>query len=306
MAPLVWLITGCTSGAGLALVHSVAARGDLVIATGRNASSRLSELSSSPSIAVLDLDVVSPLAEIQTIMASAVAIFGRIDVLVNNAGMARGSSVEEASEDLVRKLFDINLFGAIKVTQAVLPHMRKAKTGTVAFIGAGLGWAVMPFMTYYSTTKAALTLFAEGLQNEITPLGLRSVIFEPGGFDSQFAAPKPGEVGFAEPPKIDDYLPLYSKVWGITSGEAPKLPGDIAKLPGAIIDVIKGEGLAKGRPFPVRVVLGPDSLDAIRQKCNEQLQLCDTWEDMTLSVMVEGRRETGDWLLGNISILNKS
>jgi len=156
MPTLVWLITGCTSGSGLALTQAIAARGDRVIATGRNASTRLSHLKTE-SIAVLDLDVTAPLSAIQGAVAEAVKIFGRIDVLINNAGISRLASLEEASEALMKAIFDINLFGAIKTTQAMLPHMRAAKQGTVVFMGAGLGWAAMPFFSYYSMTKAALS-----------------------------------------------------------------------------------------------------------------------------------------------------
>lgn len=301
MAPLVWLITGCTSGIGLALVNGIAARGDNVIATGREAHSRLAHLKSD-NVALLDLDVTAPLSEIQSTVAQAVTIFGRIDVLVNNAGKSRMSSLEEASEVFLKSIFDVNLFGAIKTTQAMLPHMRAAKTGTVVFIGAGLGWVSMPFLTPYSLTKASLTMFAEGLQKEISPLGLRSLVVEPGGFETDLTVSRDGEP-FGGLPQIDDYIPLFGKVFG--GGEMPDVPGDITKLPNAIIDIVKGEGLAKGRPFPLRVLLGADSLDAIRQKCNEQLQLIEAWEDVTLSVVAEGYKDTSPWLLKNCSILPK-
>jgi len=145
-------------------------------------------------------------------------------------------------------------------------------------------------------------VFAEGLQKELTPLGLRSVIFEAGGFESNLTVAREGEQ-FAQPPQAEDYVALFGKTFG---GDLPELMGDINKLTSAIVDVVKGEGLAKGRPFPVRVVLGPDALDAIRQKCSEQMQLLDTWEDVALSVMVEGRRETSSWLLDGCSMLNKN
>ncbi|KAK1761526.1 3-oxoacyl-reductase [Echria macrotheca] len=294
MSTLVWLVTGCTSGAGLGLVKAIAARGDKVIATGRNASTRLADLKSD-SIAVVDLDITQPLDEIKQIVSDAVAIFGRIDVLVNNAGMSRLSTLEEASEALLKKLFEVNLFGAIKATQAVLPHMRAAKKGTIVFIGAGLGWVSLPFF-----------MFAEGLNNEISPQGLRSIIFEPGGFDSNLASSRDKDDPFAHMPQVPEYGELFARTLGRGAGVPPKMSGDINKLPDAIIDVIRGEGLAKGRPFPVRVALGPDSLDVIRQKCNEQLSLLDEWEDVSLSVMAEGKRETSRWLLDGSSILNKS
>ncbi|KAK0736076.1 hypothetical protein B0T21DRAFT_450911 [Apiosordaria backusii] len=284
MAPQVWFITGSTSGMGLALVQEVAARGDKAIATGRNALARLSHIQSE-NIALLDLNVTAPLSEVQSTVLQAVSIYGHIDVLVNNAGKSRMSSIEEADEAFVKSIFEVNLFGAIKVTQAVVPHMRAAKAGTITFVGAGLGWQFV---------------FAEGLDKEISPLSLRSLIFEPGGFETGLTEPRQGEP-FGGLPAIDDYITLFGKVFG--AGDMPKVPGDITKLPVAIVDVIKAEGLAKGRPLPVRVVLGADALDAIRQKCNEHLQLTDAWEDVSLSVVAEGRRNTSPWLLNNCSIL---
>ncbi|KAK3346482.1 hypothetical protein B0T25DRAFT_279341 [Lasiosphaeria hispida] len=302
MAPLIWLLTGCTSGSGLSLAHAISSRGDLVIATGRSITTRLPS-PSSPGITLLDLDITSPLPLISSTITAALSIHGRIDVLVNNAGISRMASLEEMDEEMLRGVFEVNLFGAVKVTQAVLPHMRSQKQGTVVFVGAGMGWVGLPFLGGYSMSKAALSMFAESLQKEIAPLGLRSVIFEPGGFDSDLTVSREGEQ-FAQPPQVDEYVELFGKTFG--SGGIPPSPGDISKLPEAIIDVVKGEGLAKDRPFPVRVVLGPDALDAVRQKCNEQLQLLDNWEDVSLSMMHEGRRETSRWLLDGCSILNKS
>lgn len=151
-------------------------------------------------------------------------------------------------------------------------------------------------------------MFAEGLQKEIHPLGLRSIIFEPGGFDSDLIVPRQDSPNPSGPTQLDDYRPLFGSVFGPKSGipSHAMAPSDIAKICDAIIDVIKGEGLASGRPIPLRVVLGPDSLDAIRQKCKEQLQLLDEWEDVSLSVMKEGPWEASPWLRNNCSILNKS
>lgn len=140
---------------------------------------------------------------------------------------------------------------------------------------------------------------------------MRSIIFEPGGFDSDLTLPRdgsptPNDTG--GPTQIEDYRPLFNAIFGPESGipSGAVAPSDIAKIADAIIDVIKGEGLAEGRPLPVRVVLGPDSLDAIRQKCKEQLKLLHDWEDISLNVMKEGSRQTSRWLLDNCSILNKN
>ncbi|KAK0625894.1 hypothetical protein B0T14DRAFT_411945, partial [Immersiella caudata] len=283
----VWLITGATTGLGLSLLHTLSSppsSASLIIATGRNITARFPH-PIPPNTTLLDLDVTSPLPTIASTISTALAIHGRIDVLVNNAGISRMGVCEEMGEEMLREIFEVNLFGAVKVTRAVVRHMRERREGTVVFVGAGMGWVGLPFLGGYSMSKGALTMFAETLQKEITPLGLRTVIFEPGGFDSDLTVTREGET-FAQPPEAKEYVELFDKVYG--SGGIPPSQGDVNKLPQAIVGVIKGEGLATGKPFPVRVILGPDALDAIRQKCNEQLQLMDEWEDVSLSVMHEG------------------
>ena len=156
MAPLVWLVTGSTSGIGAALVQGIAGRGDKVIATGRGAEQRLAHLKSD-NIAVLDLDVTASKSDIDEQISKAVTLHGRIDVLVNNAGMSSTSPLEEASEAFVAQIFGVNLFGSMKVTQAVLPYMRAQGAGRIAFIGAGLAWGPFPFLGHYAMAKAALS-----------------------------------------------------------------------------------------------------------------------------------------------------
>jgi len=155
MASQVWLVTGATSGIGAALVKGIVAHGDKVIATGRNAESRIANLASD-TVTILDLDVSASKASVDAQIKKAVEVHGRIDVLVNNAGMSGATSIEEATEEFTRNIFDVNLFGALKVTQAVLPYMRSQQSGHVTFIGAGLSWAPFPFLGLYSMTKAAL------------------------------------------------------------------------------------------------------------------------------------------------------
>ncbi|KAK4159700.1 hypothetical protein QBC43DRAFT_361154 [Cladorrhinum sp. PSN259] len=219
MAPLVWLVTGCTSGIGLALVNGIVARGDQVIATGRDMAT--------PSLPILRTPPSPP----------------------------SPSWPPSPTCEPPRPIPTINILYVV---------------------------------------------FDEGLQKEIDPLGLRSVIFEPGGLQTRLPEGREGDP-FGRPPKIDDYLPLFGKTFA-GDALAKGVPGDLTKVSDAIIDVVKGEGLAKGWPLPLRVLLGSDSLDAIHQKLNDQLQLIDTWEDVTLSILAQGRRETGHWLLEKCSI----
>src|SRR5262245_38745476 len=134
MAPLVWLVTGCSSGLGLQLVHAILARGDKCIATARSVS-KISHLVH-PSLSILPLDVTSPQVTHSAIVSDAIDAHGHIDVLVNNAGFIQIGTVEELNYDDWTAQFETNVFGALKVTNAVLPHFRERRIGTVVFISS--------------------------------------------------------------------------------------------------------------------------------------------------------------------------
>ena len=304
MAPLVWLITGTTSGIGEALVKEVARRGDKVIATGRNAEERLQSLKSD-NIALLDLDVASSREVINAQINTAVSIFGRIDVLINNAGMSASSSIEEASDAFMQRLFDVNLFGTIRVTQAVLPYMRKQRFGRIGCIGAGLAWAPFPFLGFYSMTKAAVGQFVEALDKETSAFGIRATCFEPGGFSTRLGQARGTGYGVGAMPAVEDYQPGFTCfVKGLVEDCGASIPGDTNKLPPAVIDVIKGEGMAAERKWPMRVVLGQDTVTLIRQKCNEQLQLTAEWEDVSNSVNADDwSGKVSQYMMDTCSIL---
>lgn len=300
MAQLVWLITGTTSGIGAALVKAISNRGDLVIATGRNVEQRLASIQSD-NTAVLDLDLSAPRDKINTQVEKAIAIFGRIDVLINNAGVSDMSSIEETSDDAMARMFDVNLFGAWRVTQAVLPHMRARRQGRIGFVGSGIGWAPMPFVGVYSMAKAALGRLVDTLDKEVGPLGIRVVCFEAGGFPTNSGNQGQGTreddkaAGGPPEPEIDDYQPGFRKqIQGFMEDVVAHLPGDTGRFPEAVIDVIKGEGMAQGRKWPVRVALGPDCAAVIRQKCRETMDMMDEWEDVSTMTIRD------DWN-GNVS-----
>ncbi|KAF3403578.1 putative oxidoreductase [Penicillium rolfsii] len=291
--PLVWLVTATTSGLGAALVETLLARGDRVIAAGRNAEQRLSSLKlKSPNVALLNLDLSAGRVHIFEQINKACAIFGHIDVLINNAGVSSPSSIEEADDEFVDSIFKVNLFGTLHATQAILPHFRAQRHGTIAFVGAGLAWAPLPFLTHYAASKAALDIFAEGLVKEVGSLGIRSVIFEPGGFASQLGQPRPGsELGFGKfSPSIPDYNALFDDVMSLFGTElAVDIPGDVSKIAERIADVITQKGPADGKEVPVRVILGCDALAIVKQKCTEQLTLAKDWESLSLSTDRDGR-----------------
>ncbi|KAF5659554.1 ketoreductase [Fusarium heterosporum] len=290
MTQLVWLVTATTSGLGAAVVQKLTTRGDRVIATGRGATDRLKHLQSDD-VYLLDLDVTASRADIDEQIKKAWGIWGHIDVLLNNAGISAPKSIEEADEEFVRNIFDVNVFGTLHVTQSILPYFRAQQSGTIAFIGAGVGWGPLPFLAHYAASKAALGAFAEGLAKEVRRFNIRCIIFEPGGFPSQLGQPREGSVeGFGKyQPAIEAYTPAFEEMMDVfVSDIGPNIPGDISKLSERIVDCVKVEGIAAGRPEPVRVIVGSDALRLIEQKCKEQLELCSSWEDVSLSTDRDG------------------
>jgi len=141
-----------------------------------------------------------------------------------------------------------------------------------------------------------LLVFAEALEKEVSPCGVHAVVFELGGFHTGLGARRDGDAGsFGEAPRVPEYQTAFGAMMQAFATEVgPDVPGDTHKLPKAVIDVIKGEGLAEGRKWPVRVALGPDSVAVVRQKCQEQLDLCEEWDDIAGTVVRD------DWS-GNIS-----
>jgi len=203
---LVWLVTGTSSGFGLQIATAALAKGDKVIATSRSLVN-LAPLKEAGAH-VLELDVTSPLPVLEGIAKKSVEIYGRIDVLVNNAGYIAVGAVEESTPEETLAQFNTNVFGALNVTRAFLPYMREKKTGTIAFIGSLGGWRGCPIFPLYAGTKYAIRGISESLHEEIAPLGLRSICFEPGYFRTNFL--QEGHRGSYES-RIADYKPLESR-----------------------------------------------------------------------------------------------
>ncbi|KAL5353620.1 hypothetical protein ACLOAV_001657 [Pseudogymnoascus australis] len=273
MAPLIWLVTGSTSGIGAALVEKIVARGDKVIASGRNVEQRLGHLKSD-NFAVLELDITAAQSKINMKVKQAWDIFGHIDVLMNNAGMSAMKSAEEADENFITTMFQVNLFGHMRVTQALIPLLRTQGHGTIAF-----------------TSSTALSAYAEGLHRELRPLGINCVAFECGGFPTHLGqARDDSALGFGEAgPKVAAYSPLFGELIGkFMRNPGAHMPGDVGVAGDLIVDVVRREGLVGGRAWAVRVTFGSDGMGAARQKCGEMLRLLEGWEEVSLSTDRKG------------------
>jgi NAD(P)-dependent dehydrogenase (short-subunit alcohol dehydrogenase family) len=225
--PKVVLVTGASSGIGRAIAEHLARRGDIVFGTSRRANAE-----APPGVTMLPLDVTSD-ESVSACVGAVLAQAGRLDALVNNAGVALTGGVEEVSIDEARRLFETNFFGVARMTRAVLPHMRDARRGHVITIGSASGLAGVPFAGYYSASKHALEGLSEALRHEMRPFGVQVAMVEPGYFRSAIS-----EVGNTAAERI----PAYER-WreaaeralqhGVVNGADPAL---VAQLVAHILD----------------------------------------------------------------------
>jgi len=196
----VWFITGCSTGFGRELAKAVLARGERVVTTARDVEQVQDFEQSGPELArAFRLDVTD-LAEVSEAVDHALDAFGRIDVLVNNAGYGSMGAIEEVYEEEIRRQFEVNVFGVLNVTRTVLPHMREMRSGHVVNISSVGGFVGMPGFGIYNGTKFAVEGISEALAQEVEPLGIRVTIVEPGAFRTDWAGRS-----LAAAPAIDDY-----------------------------------------------------------------------------------------------------
>jgi NAD(P)-dependent dehydrogenase (short-subunit alcohol dehydrogenase family) len=253
----VWFITGAARGIGLEILKAVLETGDNVVATVRSSAESLADKLGNPeNLQVVLLDITD---EQQAIAAAnqAVQKFGQIDVLVNNAGYGLLSAVEEATADEVRKNFETNVFGLLNVTRAVLPHMRKKRSGhiinfsSVGGLSGYIGWGV------YGSTKFAVEGLTETLALELAPLGIHATVVAPGFFRTEFldaaSLTRSGHI-------IPDYDQTVGEMRKFATQVNKKQPGDPVKLAKAIVQ------LANAEKPPVHLPLGNDSLQRFREK----------------------------------------
>ncbi|THH32517.1 hypothetical protein EUX98_g1704 [Antrodiella citrinella] len=285
---LVWLITGTSSGFGRDLTLEALKRGDKVIATARARSlSKLSDLKKAGAD-VLELDVTDPLDKLHEVAKKAVKIHGRVDVVVNNAGFIQNGFLEEVTPEETFSQFNTNVFGALNVSRAFLPYMRKRRTGTVVFLGSISGWIVGPNAGLYQGSKHAVRGLSESLRVEIEPLGLRSICIEPGYFRTKFL--QPGNRTATEGRGFDDYKEQRLASMAVADAMNGHQIGDPQRAVEVMIDIVKSEGQAAGRKPPPFVGLGSDAYTMIRDACNGALQTLEDWKDVITSTdLKEGK-----------------
>ncbi|MCF8339833.1 MAG: oxidoreductase [Chitinophagaceae bacterium] len=267
----VWFITGCSTGFGHALAKELLENGYRVAVTARNVEQIKDMVSEYSETAIaLTLDVTSH-NQIKAAVDAAIAHFGQIDVLVNNAGIGYFAAVEESEEEEVRKMFEINVFGLASMTQAVLPQMRKQRSGHILNIASIGGLRAFPGIGFYNATKFAVDGLSESLSKELAPLGIKVTIIAPSGFRTDWA----GRSAKNSSIQIEDYATTAGKNMGDIRGYSGNQPGDPVKAAKAMILVTETENP------PLRLLLGKNALKGGRIKLDELKQDFDAWADVT-------------------------
>lgn len=251
----VWLITGASSGFGRALAEEVLARGERVIGAGRHVVALADLVARAPDrVAGIRLDV-SRTEEIKPAVQAAIARFGQIDVLVNNAGFSIIGAVQETSERDLRETLELMFFGPAALTREILPHMRERKSGAVVQITSVGGVITAPGFGAYCAAKHALEGLSESLAAEVAPFGIRVLIVEPGGFRTQLFAS-----AFRRMPEMREYEVTVGPIRAFIADPAQSQPGDPAKAARAIVNAVRAEKAG------LRLPLGGDAVDSIRSK----------------------------------------
>lgn len=181
-----WLITGCSSGLGKSLALEALEQGNNVMVTARNLEKLAEFAERFPETALLALLDVTDEASVEAAIRKGIEKFGKIDVLVNNAGYCLRGAVEECSEAEIRRQFDVNFFGAVRTIQKVLPHMRKARKGAIVNFSSIAALSTSPGSAFYGASKCALEGLSDGLRKEVNPLGIKVLVIELGPFKTDF------------------------------------------------------------------------------------------------------------------------
>jgi NAD(P)-dependent dehydrogenase (short-subunit alcohol dehydrogenase family) len=267
----VWFITGCSTGFGRALATELLENGYRVAVTARNIDkvSDLVEINKENALAI-ELDVTNE-AQVKEAAAKAEEHFGRIDVLVNNAGFGYFGAVEESDEAEVRSMFETNFWGLAAMTRAVLPKMRERRAGTIVNISSIGGFAGNPSVGYYNATKFAVNGFSEALAKEVKPLGMSVIIVGPSGFRTDWAGRSANDASF----DISDYAETAGQFKDTIRGYSGSQPGDPVRAAKAIIKAVEAEAP------PLYLFLGKAALKGAQAKIELVRNDLETWAETT-------------------------
>jgi NAD(P)-dependent dehydrogenase (short-subunit alcohol dehydrogenase family) len=263
-----WFITGASRGFGTLIMEAALAT-DAVVATARDPSS----IADHPRLLKLPLDVTNE-GQARDAAARAIETFGRIDVLVNNAGHGLLGAIEEASAIEVERVFATNVFGLLNVTRAVLPYMRSQRSGHIINMSSIGGYASSPGWGIYCATKIAVEGISEALSTELAPLGIHTTVVEPGYFRTDFLS---AQSLSSTAVRIDDYTDTVGEMRTFAAGVNHQQPGDPQRLAQAIVQ------LAAAHKPPTRLALGSDTVARIEEKHRDVERELNLWRAVSLS-----------------------
>jgi NAD(P)-dependent dehydrogenase (short-subunit alcohol dehydrogenase family) len=271
----VWFITGAGRGLGVDIARAALAAGHAVAATARNARSVTAALGEHDDLLAVDLDVTDPAAA-QAAVAATVERFGRLDVLVNNAGSFQAGFFEEMAPEAFRSQIETTLFGPVNVTRAVLPQLRAQRSGLVVTISSTAGIASpVEFTSAYAASKFGVEGWMEALTPEVAPFGIRTMLVEPGFFRTELLTPQSTQ--YAEP-SIADYAERTQETIAAWKSMDGTQGGDPAKLADALVKLA-----ALAEP-PARFAAGADAVALFEQKAHQLLAQADAHRELSTSL----------------------
>jgi NAD(P)-dependent dehydrogenase (short-subunit alcohol dehydrogenase family) len=270
----VWLITGAGRGLGVHIVKAALAAGHAVVASGRDPGKVAAAVGDHPNLLAIKLDVKRD-EDAQAAVEAAVGKFGRIDILVNNAGNFYAGFFEELSPEQFRDQIETLLFGPMNVTRAVLPVMRKQRSGLLLTISSTAGIAGGMFCTAYAAAKFGIEGWMESLAPEIAPFGIRTMLVEPGFFRTELLTRE--STTYAQP-SIDDYVERTRETVTAWSSMDGKQGGNPAKLADALVQLV---GLEEP---PVRFAAGADAVQTFETKAKALLAQANAYRDLSSSL----------------------
>ncbi len=270
----VWLITGCSTGFGRHIAQQAIEAGYNVVVTARNVQ-QVTDLTAGheDQVIALPLDVTSP-EQIRNVIDRTIEKFNRIDVLVNNAGIGYFSSVEESVEEETRKMFEVNFWGLMHVTNAVLPQMRSQKSGHIINFSSIGGLTSFPTLGYYHATKYAVEGISESLSQELAPFNIHVTLIEPSSFRTDWGGRSSVKTETSIPELKESIV--GQMLQGIELGVGQEA-GDPAKAAEAVIKVVETT-----EP-PLRLLLGQQAYDAATYKFNSLLASIEQWKETTIN-----------------------
>lgn len=271
MSSKVWFITGCSTGFGRELARHTIELGYRTVVTARN-KSQIEDLTleHEEDSLVLPLDVTNP-QQIAAAVKAAEEKFGKIDVLVNNAGIGYFGSFEESDLAEVRRMFEINVWGLTEMTRAVLPGLRKRRSGMIVNFSSIGGLVAFPALSFYNATKFAVEALSESLAQEVSPLGIKVLLVEPGPFRTDWAGRSANEASET----IIDYHATAGARRELMRNYSGKQPGDPVRAAAAIVKAVE----APEPPF--RLLLGKLALDAALNKLAVLQKNFEDWDKVT-------------------------